>query len=131
MMKFHRLCGVILAGTTMVAGAEDYSQRWVRIANEYLAMVKEEPGKSYERELIAAHNTFWPEVSRKCKSRAIKAGIEKFSAVAVLEADGTIVEFLTLPESPDLNCYVKQMTGRRYPPPPSAPFYEVITVRTK
>jgi hypothetical protein len=113
------------------AHAENYAQRWTRLANEHLAMVKEEPGKSYERDLIAAHNAFWPGVSKKCKSHAIKAGIEKFAAVAVLDADGTIVEFLTLPESEELACYVKQMTGRRYPPPPSAPFYEVVTVRTK
>lgn len=115
----------------MAAHAEDYTQRWTRLANEHLAMVKEEPGKSYERELIATHNTFWRDVSKKCKSLAIKAGIEKFSALAVLDADGTVVEFLTMPKSQELGCYVEQMTGRHYPRPPSAPFYELITVRTK
>ncbi|GMV31595.1 MAG: hypothetical protein AMXMBFR59_37200 [Rhodanobacteraceae bacterium] len=115
----------------MTAHAEDYAQRWARLANEHLAMVKEEPGKSYERELFAVHNTFWRDVSKKCKSRAVEAGIEKFSALAVLDAEGAVVEFLTMPESQGLRCYVEQMSGRRYPRPPTAPFYELITVRTK
>lgn len=121
----------VLATLLATAQPDDYARQWVRLANEHLLMVKTEPGKSYELELIKAHSTFWHAVSSKCKREAVNAGIDKFSAIAVLDRDGKVVEFLTLPDSPKLSCYEKQMVGRRYPAPPFAPFYELINTTIK
>jgi hypothetical protein len=81
-------------------------------------------GVAYEHELIAVHNVFWPDVTRKCRSEAQNEPVERFSAIAVIDRDGTITEFLPTPNSPHFRCYTTEMVGRHYPKPPISPFYE-------
>jgi hypothetical protein len=126
-------CCFLLAIVLVIssANAEDYAGRWVRLANEHVALVKVEPGKSYEARFVEGHNTFWREISAKCEDKAVEAGLEKFSAILVIDKAGVVKEFLTAPHTPRLSCYVEEMVGRRYPAPPSAPFYEMLIVRLK
>ncbi|WP_440223824.1 hypothetical protein ACQQ2N_01085 [Dokdonella sp. MW10] len=119
----------LVASHAVMAADESYEDRWSRIANEHLALVKVEPGKSYERELIAVHNTFWKDVAKACSGLAKEQGIKAFHAVVVIAADGTVSEFLVMPRHEALACYEEQMVGRRYPAPPSSPFYELINVK--
>jgi hypothetical protein len=78
----------------------------VLLANEYVALVKVEPGKSYEAKFFEGHNTFWRDVSAKCKDKAVEAGLEKFSTILVIDEAGAVKEFLTAPHTPHLSCYV-------------------------
>ena len=128
MLRLALLVAVVLSPACLAAD-ESYEDRWVRIANEHLALVKVEPGKSYERELIVAHNSFWKDVSGKCAGAAKKGKVKEFHAVAVVDADGRISEFLVMPHEKALKCYEEEMVGRHYPQPPSSPFYELISVK--
>ncbi|TDR47757.1 hypothetical protein DFR29_102419 [Tahibacter aquaticus] len=125
------LISLVLLALSSSASGEDYVDRWARLANEHLSMVKSEPGKSYEAEFVKAHNRFWRGVYDKCEAKALRAGVAKFSAVAVVDAEGAVVEFLTMPDALSLACFTKAMVGKRYPAPPVAPFYELITVKLK
>ncbi|UXI68540.1 hypothetical protein [Tahibacter amnicola] len=128
MVRTGILLSSLLAVSTALAD-ESYEDRWVRIANEHLALVKVEPGKSYEYDLIKVHNTFWKDVTDKCSGSAKRGKVEAFSAVAVIGDDGVIAEFLTVPRSPHLACFEQEMVGKRYPKPPSYPFYELLEVK--
>lgn len=127
----HRLLLALLLAPFCGAQAETYPERWERLANEHLAMVKVEPGKSYEKAFITVHNTFWRKVYKACEGEALSAGVEKFSAVIVLDAQGKVSEFLTMPDKPALACFGKELLGREYPAPPVTPFYELMTVKLK
>lgn len=128
-MKPRLLLALALLAPVCGAQAETYAERWERLANAHLAMVKAEPGKSYEREFIKVHNTFWRKVYQACEGEALRAGVEKFSAVLVLDAQGTVTEFLAMPDKPALACFGKQLLGREYPAPPVTPFYERMNVK--
>lgn len=117
------------ARTGLRAQAEPYPERWERLANEHLAMVKVEPGKSHEKGVIAVHDTFWRKVYKACEGDAL--GIEKFSAVIVLDAQGKVSEFLAMPDKPALACVGKELLGSEYPAPPFTPFYELMTAKLK
>ena len=78
--------------------------------------------------MLPVHNGFWPEVIRTCATQAEQGGIERFRAVAVIDGVGVVTEYLINPSNPHVECFAKQMIGRKYPAPPSAPFYEVYTV---
>ncbi|TZF87784.1 hypothetical protein [Cognatilysobacter lacus] len=78
--------------------------------------------------MLPIHNAFWAGVVDVCGPQMRAAGIEKFQAVAVISADGTVTEYLPDSSAPPLRCFSKQMVGRKYPAPPQAPFYERYTV---
>jgi hypothetical protein len=107
------------------AADDRYGARWERLsdqAHQFEATRKE--AAPYLKELVAAHNLFWGDVNRRCRSEAQDAGIRHFSAMAVIDRAGRITEFLPMPNSPHLRCYTTEMVGRVYPPPPITPFYE-------
>lgn len=122
--------GIVLLAATQPASAEDYAERWTRLANEHLAMVKSGPGRDYERgPFIEAHQPLWRDVAKRCKADVEKSNLKKFSAIAVIDAQGRVTEFLTLPQHPALDCLVQAMVGQQYPPPPFAPYYELINLK--
>jgi len=102
--------------------------RWHQLAAESDRLTSSWAGMAWEQRMLPVHNTFWPEVFRTCAPQATQAGIEQFRAVAVIDAAGTVKEYLIDPGNPHLACFSKQMVGRQYPAPPSTPFYEVYTV---
>jgi hypothetical protein len=108
--------------------AESYDEKFQRLSDEHHQMIKNEPGKSYEVELINSHNEFWRFVYQKCNPSAQKANIESFSAIAVVDSDGFVKDFLTMPKSRHLSCYKRVMKGKQYPKPPVAPFYELYKI---
>jgi hypothetical protein len=86
-------------------------------------------GKVWEYKMLPVHNAFWAQVYATCAPQAKAAGIGSFKAVAVIDGDGVIQQYLIQPDAKALGCFSRQMVGRKYPPPPEAPFYEVYTVR--
>lgn len=94
--------------------------------------MKAGPGRYCEREFVKVHNTFWRTVHDACAGEALSAGLEKFSAVIVLDAQGKASEFLVMPDVPAQACSGRQILGRKYPAPPVTPFYELmhVTLRT-
>jgi hypothetical protein len=130
-MKTRLLLALALLAPVCAVQAETDHARWERLANEHLVMVKVEPGRSYEREFVKRHNTFWRQVYKKCGDEALDAGVEKFSALIVLDAQGKVSEFLALPDKPALACFRQEILGRDYPAPPFAPFYELLNVTLK
>ena len=78
--------------------------------------------------MLPVHNKFWSQIAKLCAPRAKAAGIRQFKAVATIGSSGEVTEYLINPEDPALECFSEQMVGRKYPPPPEAPFYEVYTV---
>jgi hypothetical protein len=114
-----------------IAHAENYTEKWEGLSEKHYEMIKGEPGKSYEVELINSHNTFWKDVYKKCNRSAKKAKLKSFSAIAVVDASGLITEFLTMPDNRHFKCYRRAMVGKRYPRPPIAPFYELYEIGVK
>ena len=104
------------------------SERWKMLWDKQAAQTATWEGASYEQRLIATHNTFWANVYAKCARTAKSAGMDEFSAVAVIDAEGKITEFVIFPDNPALKCFSDDMVGRRYPAPPVAPFHEGFTV---
>jgi hypothetical protein len=78
--------------------------------------------------MLPVHNAFWPQVIEACGPQAQAAGITSFKAVAAISSTGVITEYLPEPDSNVLECFSKQMVGRKYPAPPESPFYELYTV---
>ncbi len=64
----------------------------------------------------------------QCIDGGRKEGLESFRAIAVVDANGVVTKFLALPNSENLACFAKEMVGRRYPAPPTAPLYERYTI---
>lgn len=116
-----------LMASPAVSG-EAKSERWKTLWDKQAAQTATWEGASYEQRLIATHNTFWPNVYAQCAGKAKSAGIDEFSAVAVIDAEGKITEFVILSDNPALKCFSEDMVGRRYPAPPVAPFHEGFTV---
>jgi hypothetical protein len=101
-----------------------YLARWQDLSVQVDRVLSTAAGVAYEHELLAAHNVFWPDVTRKCRGEAQNEPVERFSAIAVIDRDGMITEFLPIPNSPHFRCYTAEMIGRQYPKPPISPFYE-------
>lgn len=78
--------------------------------------------------MLLIHNRYWGGIYQACAAEARKAGVERFKAVAIIDSAGVVKEFLINPSDPHLECFSKEMVGRKYPEPPSAPFYEVFSV---
>jgi hypothetical protein len=124
--------GVILNGCANPASKEAHSEvatdpylvRWQSLSRLVDGILSTAEGVAYEHEFVAAHNVFWRDVARKCRSEAQNEPVERFSAIAVIDRDGTITEFLPKPNSPHFRCYTTEMIGRHYPKPPISPFYE-------
>ena len=116
-----------LMASPAVSG-EAKSERWKTLWDKQAAQTATWEGASYEQRLIATHNTFWANVYAQCAGKAKSAGIDEFSAVAVIDAEGKITEFVILSDNPALKCFSEDMVGRRYPAPPVAPFHEGFTV---
>ncbi|MBN6152751.1 hypothetical protein JR065_20690 [Xanthomonas sp. AmX2] len=116
---------ILLAGSSGSASATD---RWHQLADEGRRLTSTFQGIAWEQRMLPIHNGFWPDVYRACAPQARQAGIDSFRAVAVIDGTGTIKEYLINPSTPHLACFSKQMVGRKYPAPPSSPFYEVYTI---
>jgi hypothetical protein len=67
-------------------------------------------------------------VYAQCSGDAKKEGVASFRAIAIINENGLLMEFLPLPNSEHFGCFVDGMRHRRYPVPPSAPFYERYTI---
>jgi hypothetical protein len=104
------------------------ASEWDRMVAEHNRVVARESGQAYERRLVEAHNVFWQSVFDKCKDAAVRGGLKRFDAIAVVDAKGRITAFHTKPDSAPLKCFRDEMVGREYPKPPVAPYYEVIRI---
>ena len=104
------------------------ADRWHQLAAEGHRMTSTFEGIAWERQMLPVHNSFWAEVIRACAPQAKQGGVESFQAVATIDESGIVKEYLINPSDPHLACFSSQMVGRKYPAPPSTPFYEVYTV---
>lgn len=127
MRKALLMALLALLASPAVAG-EAKSERWKTLWDKQAVQTATWEGASYEQRLITTHNTFWSSVYAKCARTAKSAGIDDFSAVAVIDAEGKITEFVIFPDNPALRCFSEDMVGRRYPAPPVAPFHEGFSV---
>jgi hypothetical protein len=112
----------------VIHGSAAGASEWDRMVAEHDKVVARESGQAYERRLVDAHNVFWKGVFDKCKDAAVRGGLKRFDAIAVVDARGRITAFPTKPDSPHLKCFRDEMVGREYPKPPVAPYYEVIGI---
>ena len=123
----------VITFTTLLAGCSSgsalASDRWQQLAAEGERMTSTFQGMVWEQRMLPVHNGFWPHVYRTCAPQARQASIESFRAVAVIDGSGIVKEYLVNPSSPHLACFSKQMVGRKYPAPPSSPFYEVYIIK--
>lgn len=102
---------------------------WQRLEAEGNRQTSKREGKIWEYRMLPVHNGFWAKVHDTCAPKARVAGIDSFKAVAIIDRDGVIQQFLTQPDAKALDCFSRQIAGNRYPPPPEALFYEVINVK--
>lgn len=130
-IAFSIACAIVLSGCadrgdvkSTPPPSEPYEVRWQRLSSEVDHLESTATGHAYEYEILAVHNTFWRDVSTKCRDEAKNEGIQTFSAIAVIDSGGAITEFLPMPNSPHFRCYTTEMVGRKYPKPPVSPFYE-------
>jgi hypothetical protein len=91
---------------------------------EHDRLISSAAGKDYEQRLIEVHNTFWRDVYAQCSASARKEGISVFRAIAVIDGAGNVAQFFPMPNSQNFSCFTENMVGRRYPKPPTVPFYE-------
>ncbi|KGQ19277.1 hypothetical protein LF41_2923 [Lysobacter dokdonensis DS-58] len=117
---------VVIAGCS--SGRMPPADRWHTLAAEGHRMTSTVEGMAWERRMLPVHNGFWADVIRTCAAEPMEAGIESFQAVAVIDGSGIVKEYLINPSAPHLACFSREMVGRQYPAPPSAPFYEVYTI---
>lgn len=123
------IAGVMAAALLCTTGAtaqEFYEERWIRLADTHAQAIAVEPGASYEAIWREAHESVWPSVEQKCRRVARRTGMASFQSIAILDARGDVTAFLTMPRSEHLQCFERNMVGRRYPAPPSAPYYQVV-----
>ncbi|WP_129588391.1 hypothetical protein [Solilutibacter silvestris] len=126
MHKSVLIAALLVTGcTSQQAPAED---RWHQLAAESDRLTATFRGKFWEHEMLPIHNEFWPKIFAACAPQAKTAGITNFKAVAVINKDGVVTEYLPSSNSPALKCFSEQMVGRKYPTPPESPFYEVYTI---
>ncbi|NYF22199.1 hypothetical protein HEP73_04369 [Xanthomonas sp. GW] len=104
------------------------TDRWDGLKDESDRQTSTFRGMLWEREMLLVHNQFWAQVYQACAPEARAAGIGSFKAVATVDRQGKVTEYLVNPNVPALRCFAKQMVGRQYPEPPAAPFYEVYGV---
>jgi hypothetical protein len=115
---------VALLATAARADGEEYKREWDRLSAAHDRLIATEAGRDYERRLTEVHNRFWQSLYAQCIDGARKEGLTSFRAIAVVDENGTVTKFLTMPNSENLACFAKGMVGRRYPAPPTTPFYE-------
>ena len=102
---------------------------WQKLVAEGNRQTSTREGKMWEYRMLPVHNGFWAKVHDTCAPKARVAGIDSFKAVAVIDRDGVIQQFLIQPDAKALDCFSRQIVGKRYPPPPEAPFYEVFILK--
>jgi hypothetical protein len=119
---------VALLATAASAGDDEYEREWTRLSAAHDRLIATEAGRDYERRLTEVHNGFWQSLYAQCIDGARKQGLTSFRAIAVVDENGTVTKFLTLPNRENLACFAKGMVGRRYPAPPTAPFYERFSI---
>lgn len=119
---------VILGLVGCATDGPSYSDRWTQLEKEGHRLTSTAEGQAWESSMLPVHNSFWPQVYEACSSQAKLLQIQKFSAVAVINDTGKIIEFLVMPKNALTECFSKQMVGRIYPAPPSSPYYEVYTI---
>jgi len=105
-------------------GADDYDRAWELASAECDRLVSTEAGAAYEAQLLPVHQSFWSEVYLACLDEAGKTGLAQFRAIAVIDATGTVRDFLAMPNNPHFDCFAEWMVGKKYPVPQVAPFYE-------
>jgi hypothetical protein len=113
-----------VSGVALGASADEYEREWARLSAVHDRLIATDGGRDYERRLIDVQNTFWASIYAQCSADARKEGLASFRAIAVIDGNGVVTRFLTLPNSQNLACFTKGMVGRHYPVPPSVPFYE-------
>jgi hypothetical protein len=119
---------LILSFSTVDVTADDYAKEWNRMSAEHERLIATPAAQGYERQIVAVHNTFWRAIYVECSPSAKKEGVASFRAIAVIDRQGIVTQFLPLPNSQHFSCFSERMIGKRYPVPPSAPFYERFTI---
>jgi hypothetical protein len=117
-----------LSISAVAVTADDYAKEWNRMSAEHERLIAAPAGQSYERQLVDVHNKFWRGIYVQCSPSAKKEGVASFRAIAVIDRQGAVTHFLPMPNSQNFSCFSERMVGKRYPPPPSAPFYERFTI---
>jgi hypothetical protein len=117
-----------LSISAVAVAADDYAKEWNRMSAEHERLLATPAGQSYERQLVDVHNTFWRGIYVQCSPNAKKEGVASFRAIAVIDRQGAVTHFLPMPNSQNFSCFSERMVGKRYPAPPSAPFYERFTI---
>ncbi len=107
---------------------DSYVGRWDTLWNAHSRLTATPNGAIYERRLIAAHNLFWRDITRRCSAEAVEAGMARFRGVAVVNKEGVVTEFVLMPNDASLQCFSKEMVGRKYPKPPKSIFYQAFVV---
>jgi hypothetical protein len=123
-MRGMLIAGLSLSFALPAVGNDTKSERWEYLWEKQALQTATWAGASYEQRLIASHNTFWPGVHAKCGEAARRAGVRTFKAVAVIDAKGNVSEFVIFSKEKALSCFAKEMVGKKYPAPPTAPFHE-------
>lgn len=126
MRMLHGLLSVAVAACFISQAVA--SDRWTKLAEESERLTSTPSGRAWEHQMLSAHTQFWPDVYKECSAQAAESGIKRFSAIAVIDSSGMAKEFLISPDSPHLDCFSRSMVGRKYPAPPSAPFYELFKI---
>lgn len=117
-----------LSVSAVAVTATDYAKEWSRMSAEHERLIATPAGQNYERRLVDVHNAFWRAIYVQCSPSAKKEGVGSFRAIAVIDRQGAVTQFLPMPNSQNFSCFSEQMVGKRYPAPPSAPFYERFTI---
>jgi hypothetical protein len=118
------IAAILLLAVSAAQSSDTYSNNWERMSAEHDRLISTPAGRDYEQRLIEVHNTFWRDVYALCIADARREAISVFRAIAVIDSEGAVTEFLPMPNSRHLSCFTKNMVGRRYPRPPAVPFYE-------
>jgi len=127
-MRDGLIVGLLMWMASPALANEAKGERWQTLWEKQAAQTATWEGAAYEQRLIASHNAFWPSLYAKCSAAAIEGGIDEFNAVAVIDAEGKVIEFVISSNNQELNCFSKEMVGRKYPAPPVAPFHEGFTI---
>lgn len=115
-----------------VGSGQQYADCFKARRDHHYRLVGTPAGANWEGTImLPVHRQIWPEIYKTCVGEAHAAGVTGFEAIAVIDKDGVVTEFFTMPNDPALGCFSKMMVGKKLPPPPVAPFYEAYkyTVR--
>lgn len=127
-MRDGLIVGLLMWMASPALANEAKGERWQMLWEKQAKQTATWEGAAYEQRLIASHNAFWPSLYAKCSGAAMEAGVEEFNAVAVIDAEGKVIEFVIFSNNQALKCFSWEMVGRRYPAPPVAPFHEGFTI---